>query len=119
MGNLMTSLLNSANALRVYEDALTVTQNNVVNANTPGYAKQRASFEALPLDLTVGLPGGVQAGPTQSSRNGFAEQAVRDQQTGLGYYQQKTSDLTPLESYFSFSSTSGIAPAMSQLFQSF
>jgi flagellar hook-associated protein 1 len=119
MGNLIASLLNSANALQVYEGALTVTENNVVNANTPGYAKQIASFEALPLDLTIGLPGGVESGPTQSSRNAYAEQSVRDQQTALGYYQQKASDLTPLENYFSLSQTSGIAPAMSQLFQSF
>jgi flagellar hook-associated protein 1 FlgK len=116
---LLASLLNTANALQVYENALTVTQNNVTNANTPGYAKQRASLEALPLDLSVGLPGGVTLGQTQNSRNGFAEQAVRDQQTALGYYQQKTSDLTPVENYFSLSSTSGIAPAISNLFQSF
>jgi flagellar hook-associated protein 1 FlgK len=119
MGNLMASLLNTANALNVYEGALTVTQNNVTNANTPGYAKQRASLEAMPLDIAIGLPGGVTLGPAESSRNGFAEQAVRDQQSALGYFQQKASDLTPLENYFSLSSTSGIAPAMSKLFQSF
>jgi len=119
MGNLMASLLNTANAMEVYEGALTIVQNNVVNANTPGYAKQRASMEALPLDLSSGLPGGVMLGPTQSSRNGFAEQAVRDEQTATGFYQQKTSDLTPLENYFSLSSTAGIAPAISNLFQSF
>ena len=61
MGNLMTSLLNSANALQVYEGALAVTQDNVTNANTPGYAKQIATLEAMPFDLTVGLPGGVRA----------------------------------------------------------
>ena len=119
MGNLMASLLNSASALQAYEGALTVTENNVVNANTPGYAKQVATFEAQPMDLSVGLPGGVRLGPAQSSRSAFAEQAVRDQQTGVNYYQQKVSDLTPLESYFSTSSTSGIGPSISQLFQSF
>jgi flagellar hook-associated protein 1 FlgK len=119
MGNLMTSLLNTANALKVYEGALTVVQNNVTNADTPGYATQTASLVAMPFDLTVGLPGGVSLGVTQSSRNGFAEQAVRDQQTALGYYSQTVSDLTPLENYFSVSSTSGIGPALSNLFQSF
>src|ERR1700682_954302 len=99
MGNLLTSLLNSAGALKAYEGALAVVQNNVTNANTPGFVKQRASLEALPFDLSIGLPGGVTLGPTQSSRNGFAEQAVRDQQTALGYYQQKSSDLSPLENY--------------------
>ena len=119
MGSLMTSLLNTAHALTVYQDALNVTENNVVNANTPGYAKQTASFEALPFDVTVGLPGGVTAGPAQSSRDGFAEQSVRDQQTASNYYQQKVADLTPLQSYFDLSSSSGIAPSISALFNSF
>ena len=119
MGNLMTSLLNSVNALKVYQQALSVVQNNVTNAKTPGYAKQRASLEALPFDLSTGLPGGVALGQTQGSRNGFAEQSVREQQTALGYYQQKASDLSPLENYFSLSNSSGIAPAISNLFQSF
>src|SRR5579871_49856 len=119
MGNLMASLLNSANAMQVYEQALNVTENNVVNANTPGYAKQQMTFEANRFDLTTGSAGGVLAGPVQSSRDAYAEQAVRDQQTSANFYQQKVADLTPVESYFDTSSTSGIAPAMSQLFQDF
>lgn len=116
MGNLMASLLNSAGALSVYEQALTVTENNVVNANTPGYAKQTMTFEAQPFDLTVGLAGGVMAGPVQSSRDALAEQAVRNQQTAVNYYQQEVTDLTPVESYFPTSGTSGIAPDISQFF---
>ena len=119
MGNLLTSLLNTSNALQVYSRSLNVTQNNVVNASTPGYAKQTQALEAMPFDVTVGLPGGVAAGPVISSRDGFAEQAVRDQQTALGLYQQKADDLTPLETYFSLSNTSGIGPSISGLFQKF
>ncbi len=119
MGSLFTSLLNSANGLRAYEQALAVTQNNVTNASTPGFVKQVQSFDALPFDLTVGLPGGVRAGPVVSSRDGYAERAVRDQQTGFGFSNQKTTNLTPLETSFSLSGTSGIAPSLSTLFQSF
>jgi flagellar hook-associated protein 1 FlgK len=119
MGSLTTSLLNTANSMRAVEQALSVTENNVINASTPGFARQTASFEAMPFDLTVGLPGGVRPGPVQSSRDAFAEQSVRDQQTSLGFYQQKTADITSAQNYFSLSSTSGIAPAMSALFQSF
>src|SRR5450755_1307851 len=119
MGNLLASLLNTSNALRVYSQALTVTQNNVVNASTPGYAKQTQAMEAMPFDVTVGLPGGVTAGPVMSSRDGFAEQAVREQQTALGLYQQKADDLTPLQTYFDLSNTSGIGPDISNLFQQF
>jgi len=116
---MMTSLLNTAQALQVYEQALNVTENNVVNANTPGYAKQSMTFEALPFDISVGLPGGVQAGQAQSSRDAYAEQSVRNEQTNSNFYQQKAADLTPLESTFGVSSTGGIAPDMSALFSSF
>lgn len=119
MGNLFTSILNTANALRVFQDGLTVTENNVTNANTPGYVKQTQTLEALPFDLTVGLPGGVAAGPVVSSRSAFAEKSVRDQQTALGLYQQKIADLTPLQSFFDLSSTSGLASSMDALFSSF
>src|ERR1700676_2967128 len=119
MGSLLTALLNTANSMQAVERALTVTENNVVNASTPGYAQQTATFEAMPFDLTVGLPGGVRAGPVQSSRDAFAEKAVRNEQTDLGFYQQKTSDLTSMQTFFDLSSASGIGPAIDGLFQSF
>ena len=119
MGNLMTSLLNSANAMQVYEGALQVTENNITNANTPGYARQIANLQARPFDLATGDSGGVALGPTQTSRNQFAEQAVRDQQTDQNFYQQKVSDISPLENYFSTSNASGIGPDMSNLFSAF
>src|SRR5260370_28794866 len=119
MGNLCSSVLSAANGLRAYAQALAVTQNNVTNASTPGYVKQIQNLEALPFDVTVGLPGGVRAGPVVSSRDGYAERAVRDQQTAFGFSHQKTTNLTPLETSFNLSGTSGIAPAVSNLFQSF
>jgi flagellar hook-associated protein 1 FlgK len=119
MGNLTTSLINAGNALQVYGSALDVTENNVTNANTPGYAAQTATLEARPFDLVTGAPGGVMLGPTESSRNQFVEQSVRTQQAASAYDQQKVSDLSTAQNYFSLSDTSGIAPAISALFQSF
>lgn len=119
MGNLTVSLINAANAMQVYEGALDVTENNVTNANTPGYADQVASMVAQPFDLATGLPGGVSAGATQSTRNQFAEQSVRTQQTAYSYDQQQVTDLSSAQNYFSMSTSSGIAPAISALFQSF
>src|SRR5260370_26567148 len=119
MGNLFRLVLRSADGLRAYTQALAVTQNNVTNASTPGYVKQIQSLEALPFDVTVGLPGGVRAGPVVSSRDGYAERAVRDQQTAFGFSNQETTNLTPLETSFNLSGTSGIAPSISNLFQSF
>jgi flagellar hook-associated protein 1 FlgK len=119
LGNLFAAITNTASALKAFEDGLTVVSNNVTNANTPGYVEQTQTFEAQPLDLSQGLDGGVLPGPMQSSRDQYAEKAVQQQQTALGLYQQKVADLTPLQSFFSLSSTSGVAPAMDALFSSF
>jgi flagellar hook-associated protein 1 FlgK len=119
MGSLSTALINTANALQVYADALDVVQNNVTNANTPGYAAQSPTLVAQPFDLSTGAPGGVSLGPTQSSRNQYAEQSVRSEQTAYSYDQQQVSDLSTAQNFFSLSATSGIAPDISALFNSF
>jgi flagellar hook-associated protein 1 FlgK len=119
LGNLFAAITNTASALKAFEDGLTVVSNNVTNANTPGYVEQTQTFEAQPLNLSQGLVGGVTPGPMQSSRDQYAEQAVQQQQTALALYQQKVADLTPVQSFFSLSSTSGVAPAMDALFSSF
>lgn len=105
--------------MQAFEGALDVTENNVTNANTPGYADQVATLVAQPFDLTTGAPGGVSLGATQSTRDQYAEQSVRTQQTAYSYDQQQVTDLTTAQNYFSMSTTSGIAPAISALFQSF
>jgi flagellar hook-associated protein 1 FlgK len=116
---LLTSLLSSADALRVIERSLQVSQNNVANASTPGYAAQRQGLEALPFDPSQGVLGGVQAGPLLDSRSQFAEQAVRRQQEALGEFSQKAGSLTAVEGTLDISSAYGIPGALGQLFQSF
>ena len=118
MGNLLTSLLNTANALGVYNQALATTENNVVNASTPGYARQVQTLVALPFDLAVGFPGGVGAGSVESTRSAYAEQSVRTQQSQLGSRQQAAADLEPLQSYFNLSS-SNIPSTIDGLFSAF
>jgi flagellar hook-associated protein 1 FlgK len=119
MGNLLTSILNSANALDVYNQGLTTTENNILNANTPGYANQTQTFIARPFDPTVGLPGGVGAGPIQSSRDAYAEQAVQTQQSALGASQQQASDLGNIQNLFSLTSNTSVNSSLNTLFQGF
>ena len=119
MANLLSSLLNSASALSAYQQVLAVTQNNVANASTPGYAKQTLTLEAMPMDLALGSSGGVRAGQIQSSRDEYAEQAVRRQTVGLGQAQQNVNSLTAIQSQFDVSGTAGISSALNNLFQSF
>ncbi|MGH9646035.1 MAG: flagellar basal body protein, partial [Bryobacteraceae bacterium] len=54
MGNLLTSLFNSAGALQAFQNGLDTTQNNVSNSSTPGYAKQIPVMDATAFDLSIG-----------------------------------------------------------------
>lgn len=119
MSNLLTSLVNSATALRVFERVLVVSQNNVANVSTPGYAAQRLSLLATDFQPELGLVGGVRAGEIQSARSEYAEQAVRRQSQSLGFFDQTVASLAPLEAAFDISGERGIAGALNGLFQSF
>src|SRR5215471_14926067 len=73
MSNLLASLVSSAGTLEAYGQVLETAQNNVANASTPGYAKQRMELYALPFDPQGGATGGVRAGKLVTSRNEYAE----------------------------------------------
>ncbi len=118
MGNLLTSLFNSAGTMRVLERALSVTQNNVANASTPGYAKQVLSLSAKPFQPASGLAGGVDAGDIVSYRDGYAEQAVRQQNQSFGRYSQKAADLAKIEPVFPVTEDTGIPAALNEFFES-
>ena len=117
--SLFSSLTSAANALSAFESALTVTQNNVSNASTPGYAKQTQVLEALPYEPQTGASGGVRATVVQSSRDEFVEQRVRAATSALGNYQQQVESLTPLQTQFDISGKSGIPAAFNTLFSAF
>ena len=119
MGSLFTSLLNSTGALQVYGRVFSVIQNNITNANTPGYAKQNQSLIALPFNPAQGSSGGVLAGAMLSARSQYLEQAVRNQQEQLGSAQQKASDLSQIEALLDTSGASGVPGALSGFFASF
>lgn len=118
MGGLFSSLNAAGNALRVFEKALTVAQNNVSNASTPGYARQRLHLEAIPFSLDQGLPGGVQAGQLQSARQEYAEQAVRHRQSQHSRSDELALELARIEALYDVSGEGGVAGALTALFES-
>lgn len=119
MSNILNSLISSAGALSVYDQVLQVTQNNVANANTPGFVKHRQSLLAMPFDPAGGLIGGVRAGDVVSARSAYADQAVRSNLSLLGQAGQEVNSLTALEANFDVSGESGIPEALNNLFRSF
>ncbi len=90
---LFTSLQISANSMSVFSRGLSVLENNVANASTPGYVKQDLLLVALPFDISRGIPGGVAVGGLLNRRSEFLEQAVRNQNEQLGAQSQEASDL--------------------------
>jgi flagellar hook-associated protein 1 FlgK len=95
-----------------------VTQNNVANASTPGFAKQSLQLVAMQMDLFAGSSGGVTTGQLASARNEFSEQSVRRQSTALGREKQLAASLTSLQTAFDISGRSGIPAALNAFFQS-
>jgi flagellar hook-associated protein 1 len=119
MGGLFASLNAGAEALRAFQRSLEVTQNNVSNASTPGYAKQTPALESLPFQPSAGLVGGVRAGDPQSTRDEYLEVAVRYQAALLGNYQAQSGVLSAVEPVFDVSGQGGVFGALNNLFQSF
>ncbi len=119
MGNVLSSILATSASMRAFGQGLNVTQTNVTNASTPGYVKQTQVFESDTFDLSRGLPGGVKAGQLLSSRNEYAELAVRRNQQSVGEAQQRSTDLAQIEPIFTLAEGAGISGALSRFFQSF
>jgi flagellar hook-associated protein 1 FlgK len=117
--SLFSALGSTASTLAAFEQAITVTQNNVSNASTPGYARQTQTFEALPFEIGTGQMGGVTAGAIESARNEFAEQNVRSANSQLGQYDQQVEILTNLQGQFDISGNTGIPSALNNLFGAF
>jgi flagellar hook-associated protein 1 FlgK len=119
MSNLLSSLISSAGALRVFDRGLSVAQNNVGNANTPGYVKQSLQPQAMAFDPARGLAGGVMPGEVRTSRNGHAEEYVRRHTELAGFAGQNVASLTAIENVLGISTENGIPAALNSLFQAF
>ncbi len=117
--SLFNSLGTAAHALDVFQQAMGVVQNNVMNASTPGYVTQTLNLTANAYQLNSGLDGGVSASNTEDSRNQFAEQSVWSQNQGLGAAQAQSSSLSALQSFFDVSGKSGIPAGLSSLYSAF
>ncbi len=119
MSSLLATLISSSNALRTFQRSLEVTQNNVANAATPGYAAQRLALIAQPFDPLAGLPGGVRPGILESARDVYSEQAVRSQNSLLGRFEEQSLRLEAIEAVLPVTAGTGIAAALDRLYQAF
>jgi flagellar hook-associated protein 1 FlgK len=119
MSNLFSSINSAAGAMRTYEKAMEVVQNDTVNANTPGYVRQTVAFQSKPFDLNGAQPGGVAINQVISSRDEYAEHNVQLQQTAVGKSSTLASHLSQIEPVFDLQSTTGVAGSLNSLFSAF
>jgi flagellar hook-associated protein 1 FlgK len=119
MSSLFAMMGAAGQALDVYQQALSVIQNNVNNSSTPGYAAQSLNLEAMPLDVATGLAGGVAAAGLDNSRDPYAEEQLQQQTQALGQYNSQAQSTGTIQSFFDASGNSGVSAALSSLFQSF
>jgi flagellar hook-associated protein 1 FlgK len=119
MSNLLASLRTAAGAMKAYESALGVVQNNVTNSTTPGYARQQVDLIALAFQPDLELPGGVRAGELLNSRSTYAEQSVRQQTERHGRVSSTAAGLGQVEPIFDIAEGSGIAGAINRLYNAF
>src|SRR3984885_320345 len=119
MGSLFSALNSASQSLQAFERAIEVTQNNVTNANSPGYADQVPQLISRDFQSNTGATSGGVQERTQDTRSTYADTAVQQQLSLQGMYQQLQTTLAPLQNVFDVSSTSPIPSALNQLFQSF
>jgi flagellar hook-associated protein 1 FlgK len=114
--NLLASLQSSATTLEALQRSVGAVQNNVSNASTPGYVRQRMSLSALDFDPERGLTGGVTTAGLASARNQFAEAAVRSQTSILGAAEESRTLLSWVETALNLNDASGVPTALDRFY---
>lgn len=118
----LVSLLSIArSALFAHQRAMTITGQNVANANTPGYSRQRVELRpADPQWLPEGTIGrGVDASIISRFRDTFADAAYRRESGMLGRSSQRFDMLSQIEGALGEPGDASIGATMDGLFTSF
>ncbi len=118
----LNDIMNSArSALIAQQLALEVTSNNVANANTQGYSRQRVDFEESPATPTnYGLLGsGVTADNIGSARDSMIDQQLWGASDSNGMATTQQTILSQVEAAVNEPSDSGLSSAMNSFFSAF
>lgn len=107
------------NALAATRSAMDVSGQNITNAQTPGYVRQRAIMAPIaqgdPLAGSA-VGNGVQVQTIERLRNQCLEAQINHQESQLGRQQAKSDSLSRVQSAFSDLDQSGISEALGSFF---
>lgn len=118
----LNNVMNSArSALIAQQLALEVTSNNVANANTTGYSRERVDFEQSPtVPTNYGLLGtGVIANNIGSVRDSMIDQQLWSANDSNGKATTEQTILSQVESAINEPSDNGLSETMDSFFSAF
>jgi flagellar hook-associated protein 1 len=121
MSTLFGTLQLARQALVAQQVGIDVTQNNIANVNTPGYARQRADFVPgdTKLQYSYQLGCGVQLASITSYRSRLMDIRVNDELQRQGEYDASSQVLQQVEALFNENTGSGLQSSISAFFNSF
>lgn len=114
-------------AMFAQQSALYTTGQNIANANTPGYTRQRVNFVQTEPYPSAGMnrpqiPGQLGTGVTTESvqrvREKFLDTQYRVENSKVGYWEARASSLSKMEQVMNEPSDSGLATTMDSFWQS-
>lgn len=109
------------------QSALHTTGNNIANANTEGYTRQRVNFKATEAYPSLGInrpqiPGqigtGVEVESVQRVKESFLDIQYRSENNKLGYWESRANALQKMEEIMNEPSDTGLANSLDQFWQS-
>jgi flagellar hook-associated protein 1 FlgK len=110
-------------ALRTQQTLVDIANQNVANANTPGYSRQSGELRTtapfpIPTRNAGGRPGqlgtGVEVAEVRRARDGFLDYQVRNQLTSQSNWDIQRDSLKQIESVVNEPSANGLASLMSK-----
>ena len=118
MSGLLNALSSAMSSLAASQDEVNVSSNNLANANTPGYARERVVLEEQPSFSTgtLGdLGSGVAVESVQSIRDPLLDASVQQETQQQSASQEIVTAMQPVQTLF-VSGNGGVSDEMSAFF---
>ena len=118
MSGLLNALSSAMSSLAASQDEVNVSSNNLANANTPGYARERVVLEEQPSFSTgtLGdLGSGVAVESVQSIRDPLLDASVQQETQQQSASQEIVNAMQPVQTLF-VSGNGGVSDEMSAFF---
>lgn len=118
--SLFASLNLARLSLGAHQAAIQTVGQNIANANTEGYARQRVLFTPTPSDDLVfaRLGTGVQIARIERIVDEHLETTVREATTGLGFHQERNRIYSMIETVFGDLDGGGLSESLARFFDS-